>query len=154
MRKSTTRHHLNKTQRHNEWLKLYAGGATLQSIADLYGVSKQAVFNVCKRALQDARTEREELDGLLIELLNHRYSDLFRRAVEALDDVSPGREVGRAALLAAARGILDSHVKLLGLDQPQRHQVVVESQLDRDLRTLTTIMQGQLGAPPTADADG
>lgn len=153
MRKSTTRHHLNKTQRHNEWLKLYAGGATCQSIADLYGVRKQAVFTVCKKALQDARTERVELNELLVDLAVHRYNDLYRRAVEALDEAAGGREVGRAALLAAARGVVDSYVKLLGLDQPARTEVTVRvrDDVDDELHRLANLLKSN--APDGAPTD-
>lgn len=153
MRKSTTRQHLNKTQRHNEWLKLYAGGATFQSIADLYGVRKQAVFAVCKKALQDARTERVELNELLVDLTVHRYNDLYRRAVEALDEAAGGREVGRAALLAAARGVVDSYVKLLGLDQPARAEVTVRvrDEVDAELHELAATMRRN--APDGAPTD-
>lgn len=147
---TSTRVQLSRNTRHAEWCALYVAGMTQQEIADRYGVSRSAVRDAVKKALTEARQRRADIGDLILDLQIRRYEDLYGRCIEALDDAHAGREVGRAQLISAARGILDSLSKIQGLDQAATATVLTESQLDRDLRVLTETMQQALPPAPNA----
>ena len=79
-----------------------------------------------------------------------RYTDLYRRTIDELDNAATeGREVGKAQLLSAARGILDSLTKVYGLDE---HRVTVTNRtaLDDELADLTDALRHKLDERPPA----
>ncbi|MCF8610039.1 hypothetical protein L5G28_07670 [Gordonia sp. HY285] len=145
---------LNRATRHTEWLQLYTGGATFVHIADTYGVHYTSVRDVILRALAEAAAERRELADLALDLQLARYDRLWDEACRALDESKNGREVGRAQLISAARGVLDSKTKLLGLDQPQRTEVTITqtSDIDRELAGMAQALRDKARAD--ADAAG
>lgn len=77
------------------------------------------------------------------EITSLRYERLYADALEALDAIGPGREVGRAALLSAARGILDAMCRLHGLSAGVVSAPVVKVRDDvaDELARLTAAMQ-------------
>ena len=136
-------------------LRLYIDGNTYETIAQQIGYAdKSGAHKAVKAALEVLTDERRELARHVLALQIARYTDLYQRTIEALDNVGEGREVGRAQLISAGRGILDSLSRVSGLDQNSAVVTVrAESQLDRDLAALTAMMTApQL--PPAADSGG
>ena len=135
-------------------LRLYIDGHTYESIAKTLGYAdKSGAHKAVKAALQDLTDERRELARHVLALQIARYTDLYHRTIEALDNVDEGREVGRAQLISAGRGILDSLSRVSGLDQQSAVVTVrAESQLDRELAALTAMMKApQLPAAESGD---
>lgn len=141
------------------WLDDYIGGLSERAVAAKHGVSKTAVHNAIKLQLASARERRAGLADVLLDVQIARYTDLYRRCIEELDDSSSGREVGKAQLITAARGALDSLTRVLGLDNGITVNVHTETALDRELAALTARMgevldgtiDGEIEAPSDDD---
>ncbi|MBD0021929.1 hypothetical protein GII33_20720 [Gordonia pseudamarae] len=147
----TTRTDSKATLRHLAALKLYANGATFDEVATECGyASRSGAYQAVKAALDDARRERHELADNILDTQICRYTDLYRRTIDELDNAATeGREVGKAQLLSAARGILDSLTKVYGLDE---HRVTVTNRtaLDDELADLTDALRHKLDERPPA----
>ncbi|MEP9391198.1 hypothetical protein ABLE94_02915 [Gordonia sp. VNK1] len=140
-------------ERATQAVHLRTHGHTLDDIAERLGYyDRAAVYRAITRSLDRVETENATQYR---ELMTDRYEGLLRRAMDALDDADEGREVGRAQLLSAARGICDSLVRLHGLDNAPVVTIRSETQLDRDIACLTEMVaaidaqpeQPQLPAP-------
>lgn len=131
------RHQLPAAERHAAWLDDYISGMSLQKVADKHGVTKQAVHQVVHRQLDEARNRRNDLGDLYLEIQIARYTDLYQRCIDELNSTDDGREVGKAQLISAARGALDSLTKILGLDHGITVNVHTETALDRELAAMT-----------------
>lgn len=145
-KKNSPRVQIPMVNRHAEWLDMYTRGHTYRDIADEYDVAFSTVHEAIHRQLDKARERRNELADVALEIQLSRYDWLYKQACEALADARDGREMGVAQLLAAARGILDSKSKLLGLDQGVTVTVHSESILDRELAELTAQMNEVIDA--------
>ena len=138
--KKSPRVQLPRTEKQAEWLELYIGGASYRQIGTKYGVNHQVILRSIHTQLEAARDRRTHLGDLLLDVQIARYTDLYRRCIAELDDTASGREVGKAQLISAARGALDSLTKILGLDQGVTINVHTENALDRELADLTNRM--------------
>lgn len=72
------------------------------------GTAYTAVSRVLARVESESAVEYRQL-------LTERYESLYAEVVAALGDARAGREVGRAQLVSAGRGVLDSLARLHGL---------------------------------------
>lgn len=141
-------------ERHGKWLDAFTAGATYKQIADEYGAAVSTVHEAIHRQLAKARDRRDGLADVALELQIARYEWLWTQAVERLTNAGKGREVGYSQLLNSGRQILDSMTKLMGLDQPQRAEVVVHtvSDVDREIAHLAEMVRNKARAD--ADAAG
>lgn len=128
--------------RQAEALKLFIAGHSYDQIAQrLNYADRSGAFVAVKRALEDVRAERTELAEHVLDTQIARYTDLYRRCIDALDEAEDGREVGRAQLISAARGCLDSLSRVYGIDANSAVVTVrTETQLDRDIAELTRMV--------------
>lgn len=133
----------DKAIRHAEWLDEYIRGLSLRKIAAKHGVSKSAVHQAVQNQLRAAIARRDDSADTLLEQQVQRLDWLWTQSAQAINEARDGREVGLAQLISAARGVIDSKTKLLGLDQPQRHEVVVAqvSEIDRELAGLAELLR-------------
>lgn len=149
---TSSRSQLNKISRHNEWLQLYAGGATQQQIADRYSVSRQAVGVAIKDALKGAASRRTELADHAYELQLERLERLLTahwpHALNTRDNPDQAIRSSRVVL-----DILDREAKLFGLDQPVQVEVNVRTrdEIDDELNRLANLLK--TNAPSGAPTD-
>lgn len=129
-----------KSEDHALWLEDYIGGMSYRAVGAKYGVHHSAVYGVVQRQLAKARERRDGLADLYLDLQIARYTDLYRRCIDELNSSEDGREVGKAQLVSAARGALDSLTRILGLDHGITVNVHTETALDRELADLTKQM--------------
>lgn len=134
----TSRQRITDRERATQAVHLRTHGHTLDDIAERLGYyDRAAVYRAITRSLDRVETENATQYR---ELMTDRYEGLLRRAMDALDNADEGREVGRAQLLSAARGICDSLVRLHGLDNAPVVTIRSETQLDRDIANLTRMV--------------
>lgn len=131
-------------------MRLRRDGKTWDEVAAEAGYSsKQAAFRAVKRVLD--RVEGETVDDYR-EVVSARYEALYAKAWEAIETAgAKGQLVGKGQLIAAARGVLDSHAKLLGLTAPAKADVTVHtrSALDDEIEKLLDAARGnQTAAEP------
>lgn len=110
-------------------------GKTWDEVAQAWGYSdKGNAYRAVKRVLD--RVEGESVDDYR-EIMNARLEALWAKAWEAIEAAEgKGQLVGKSQLIAAARGVLDSQVKLLGLAVPAKADVTfafTKSDLDADI---------------------
>ena len=136
-------------------LRLYIDGHTYQQIADQIGYAdRSSAHKAVKAALAALTEERTELARHLLDLQVARYTDLYHRTIKALDAVDEGREVGRAQLISAGRGILDSLSRIVGIDHNSAVVTVrTETAMDRELAALTEMMKADSPQLPAGDDD-
>ena len=151
--KTSTRVQLAHAEKQERYVRLYRDGHTYQEIADMFGVAPSTVCESVRTQLKHAQARRNHEGDLLLEVQIARYTDLYRRAIEALDSAEDGREVGKSQLLNSARGALDSLTKILGYDKGTTITISGESALDRDIRELTAKMEHEI-AIREADTGG
>lgn len=145
-------HALNDRERAARAVAMRIAGHTLREIVGALGYYDETAASRAIRRSMD-RVESDTVDQYRA-LLTARYEDLYRRAVDDLDAGSHGREVGRAALVSAARSVLDSLAKVHGLTAaptPARAEVTirVRDELDDELHRLASLIRSH--APAAAD---
>ena len=129
-----------RVERHAAWLADYINGLSMPAVAAKHGVAVSTVHEAIHNRLTEARARRDRIADSLLDVQIARYTDLYRRCIEELDSSEDGREVGKAQLITAARGALDSLTKVLGLDQGITVNVHTETALDRELAAMTKRM--------------
>ncbi len=132
---------IDDRQRAAEALKLRRMGYSWPEIADRLSYHDRSTAHRAATRLLN-RIEGEEVEEFR-DLHTARLEYLLRQTVEALDGMDQGREAGRAQLITAARGILDSLARLHGLNKPDRAEadddsLDVPDQLDIELAELAT----------------
>lgn len=143
----------NVVARQAEALRLYRDGHSYDEIAQELGYSNRSgAHHAVKAALDDRRRDRQELADNILDTQILRYTDGYRRCIDELDNAATeGREVGKAQLLTAARGFLDSLTKVYGLEQLQV-SVTNRNALDDDLSDMLTALRDKLEA--NSDTEG
>ena len=143
-------------EKQSEALRLLLRGYTYQKIADHLGYrSRQGAHDAVKSALNRAKAERMDLADRVLDMQIGRYQDLLTRSLNALDEAEEGREVGRAQLIGAARGVLDSLSRLYGLDKPSAVvSVRPEAGLSADLARLAAFVAEGDGSGSTDGESG
>lgn len=143
--KTSVRLDAQAVSRQNEALALLLRGRTYDEIARELGyASRSGAHKAVKAALERAKVERLELAGAVLDVQIGRYEGLLKRSLDALDEAEEGREVGRAQLISAARGVLDSISRLHGLDKPAALVTVrAESGLSSDLARLAQFIESE-----------
>lgn len=154
-RNKSTRVEAREAEKQARALRLYIDGNTYAQIAvELEYADRAGAHKAVRSALDRLKAERTELAVFMLDTQIARYTDLYHRTIEALDDARDGREVGRAQLISAGRGILDSLSRLCGLDQNSAVVTVrTETQLDRELASLTALMKADAPQLPAGDDD-
>lgn len=127
-------------------------GKTWDEVAQAWGYhDKSSAHRAVKGVL--ARVEGETVDDYR-EVVNARYEALFQKAWEAVESAdSKGQLVGKGQLVAAARGVLDSQAKLLGLAAPQKSELTVTTRaaVDDEISALVNKLRGSEPAPETQE---
>ncbi|WP_137726315.1 hypothetical protein [Prescottella subtropica] len=106
-------------------------GRTWDEVADAWGYTGRGTAHRAVSRLL-ARVEGETVEEYR-QLMSARYDDLYRRTIQALDTAdAEGQLMGKSQLIAAARGVVDSIVKLHGIAAPMTADVVVHTKADVD----------------------
>ena len=137
-----------RTMKHAAVLESFVSGKTYTEIADEHGYSSRAgAYNALQAALKERAKERAELADVALELILSRYDKLLEVHTAIAVDKSDTLAAARSARIVLETS--DRYVKLLGLDQPQRHEVVVtHDDVDREIAELTAALMNR------AKADG
>ncbi|WP_458681646.1 hypothetical protein [Prescottella equi] len=113
-------------------------GKTWDEVAQAWGYhDKSSAHRAVKGLLE--RVESETVDDYR-QVVNARLEALWAKAWEAIEAAEgKGQLVGKSQLIAAARGVIDSQVKLLGLAAPTKADVAVaftKSAVDQEIEEL------------------
>lgn len=121
-------------------------GKSWQAIADALEYYDRSTACKAVRNLNN-RVEMETVEEFR-EMQSARYESLYEKAIKEIDTASDkGQLVGKSQLLTAARGILDSQTKLLGLAVTQRVELggevkVGNKDLDRAIEGFLDMLGG------------
>lgn len=132
-------------------LKLMMDRVSYDDIAERLGYAdRSGARKAVMSALNRLKAERLELAEAVMDMQLARYERLLEYALRALDDADEGKEMGRAQLISAARGVLDSISRLYGLDKPSAVVTVKsEAGLNADLARLAQF----IGEEPAGNGD-
>ncbi|ORL93430.1 hypothetical protein A5N78_04660 [Prescottella equi] len=143
---------ISDRQRAVNAMQLRRDGKTWDEVADACGYAdRSTAHRAVKRVLE--RVEGETVDDYR-EVVNARYEALYTKAWEAITSAEgKGQLVGRSQLVAAARGVLDSQAKLLGLGAPQKSELTVTTRaaVDDEISALVNKLRGSEPAPETQE---
>ncbi|AMS02993.2 helix-turn-helix DNA binding protein [Gordonia phage Leonard] len=137
-----------RANKHAKVLESFVSGKTYSEIAAEHGYSSRAsAYNALKDALKARAKERAELADVALEMILSKYDKLLEVHMALAVDTTDSLAATRAARIVLETS--DRYVKLLGLDQPQRHEVVVtHDDIDREVAELTAALMAK------AKADG
>lgn len=135
-----------------EAMKLRRDGKTWDEVAELAGYSsRQAAHKAVKRVLE--RVEGETAEDFR-EVMSARYEALYAKAWDSINTAdAKGQLVGKSQLIASARGVLDSHVKLLGLQAVSKSEVTVVTRGQMDAEIEVLLGHGGIAAGTESDSD-
>lgn len=157
----TKPHQLSDRERAAQAMKYRVKGKSWQWIADeLHYYDRSAAYNAVKTLI--SRTERESVEEWR-EMLTQRYEYLLEKATDEIDAAdAKGQLVGKSQMLTAARGILDSQVRLLGVAVNQKVELSgevkvgnkdLDAAIDRALEILSRGTVGEGAFPQVAEND-
>ncbi|MGW6376266.1 hypothetical protein ACWFRB_09405 [Rhodococcus sp. NPDC055112] len=130
-------------------------GMQWAEVAEAWGYHDKSTAHRAVKGVLD-RVEGETVDDYR-EVVNARYEALYAKAWEAIEAAeAKGQLVGKSQLVAAARGVLDSQAKLLGLAAPQKSELTVHtrSAIDDEIEKLTEALRSGVPAPQPQEAGG
>lgn len=143
---------LDRRQTAIEAMKLRRDGKTWDEIAQLVGYSsRQAAHKAVKRVLE--RVEGETAEDYR-EVMAARYEALYAKAWDSIAAAEEeGQLVGKSQLIASARGVVDSQVKLLGLQAVSKSEVTVVTRGQMDAEIEVLLGHGGIAAGTESDSE-
>ncbi|UAJ15669.1 terminase small subunit [Gordonia phage Baddon] len=128
--------------RRGEMVDLWIRGNTYAQIGELFGIDKSAVIRQVRRELQIRAQDRADLADQALEMQLARIERLLQTHMKIGTDESNPLAAARSARIAL--DAIDRLNRLLGIDQPQRHEVTVTTvdAVDREIARLTAKLTG------------
>lgn len=126
-----------RTVKEAKILDAYLAGKTLDGMAKELGyANRSSMWRALQNALRARAKERAELADEALELQLSRFDTLLDTHMRIALDESKPLDAARSA--GVVLQIMDRQCKLLGLDQPQRHEVHVTTvdDVDREIAEL------------------
>ncbi|MBT2265885.1 hypothetical protein [Rhodococcus erythropolis] len=127
-------------------------GMTWDEIAANHGYTgRGTAFRAVKRVLE--RVEGETAEDYR-EVMAARYEALYAKAWDSIAAADEeGQLVGKSQLIASARGVVDSQVKLLGLQAVSKSEVTVVTRGQMDAEIEVLLGHGGISAGTESDSD-
>ena len=127
-------------------------GKTWAEVADAWGYQdKSTACRAVRRVLE--RVEGETAEDFR-EVMSARYEALYAKAWDSINTAdAKGQLVGKSQLIASARGVLDSHVKLLGLQAVSKSEVTVVTRGQMDAEIEVLLGHGGIAAGTESDSE-
>lgn len=127
-------------------------GMLWDEIAEKHGYSDRGnAQRAVRRVLE--RVEGETAEDFR-EVMSARYEALYAKAWDSINTAdAKGQLVGKSQLIASARGVLDSHVKLLGLQAVSKSEVTVVTRGQMDAEIEVLLGHGGIAAGMESDSD-
>ena len=127
-------------------------GMLWDEIAEKHGyASRGNAQRAVKRVLE--RVEGETAEDYR-EVMAARYEALYAKAWDSIAAAdAEGQLVGKSQLIASARGVVDSQVKLLGLQAVSKSEVTVVTRGQMDAEIEVLLGHGGVSAGTESDSD-
>lgn len=129
--------------RRGEMLDLWLRGHTYKQIAEKMGVGSHAtIIRQVQRELAERGKQRVDLADQALELQLQRIEAILQTHMSIATNADDPLAAARSARVALEA--IDRLNRMLGLDQPQRHEVTVSTvdEIDREIAALTAKLTG------------